>query len=74
MSTCMEHGIAIKRCSQAVRRDGEHQEEKRRKKNEGKRGKKERKRKKRENEKKGREKEGENGSGVPTVGTHQSKK
>ena len=44
------------------------------KKGEGKKGKKERKRKKKHNEKKGREKEREKESGVPKVGTRQTKK
>ena len=66
---------AINRVWELFVEAGTSKKEKEGKKNgEGKKGKKERKRKKREMEKKGREKEREKERGVPTVGTHQTKK
>ena len=79
VSTCMEHGIAIKRSSQPVRRGGEQQRGKeKRKGGKERKGKEKRKRGKKENKGKGKEREKEKGGrgflpqfiGVSTVETH----
>ena len=82
MSTCMEHGIAIKRSSQPVCRGGEQQRGKeKRKGGKERKGKKKRKREKKEKKGKGKEREKYEGGrrflpqfiGVPTIGTRWTK-
>ena len=71
VSTCMAHEKDINMVWELFIEGGRSKKEKEGK---GKKGKKERKRKEREEEKKGREKERVKESGVPTVGTRQTKK